>query len=163
MPVTTDIVQTYRGPGRVVRRLLAMGQREDRALAIVMAACVVFFVARWPALSREAHLSGQELDMLLGGSLLALVMILPLVLYAVAFVCHLVLRALKVGVSSYGARFVLFWALLASSPLVLLNGLVAGFIGPGPAQSAVGVVWLAVFLWFWGAGLWAASGQEDAA
>ena len=47
----------------------------------------------------------------------------------------------------------LFWALLASAPVVLLNGLVAGFIGPGPALTIVGVAWVAVFVWFWLSGL----------
>ena len=47
----------------------------------------------------------------------------------------------------------LFWSLLASSPLMLLHGLMAGFSGPGPALNVVGVVWLAVFGWFWFTGL----------
>jgi len=49
----------------------------------------------------------------------------------------------------FGARLALFWSLLASTPLILLHGLVAGFIGDGPVQMAVGLLWLAVFLWFW--------------
>lgn len=153
MPVTRDIVSSYRGPGAVVRRLLQAGQREDRALAILMGACAVFFVARWPALARQAHLTGEELDMLLGGTLLAVVFILPLLLYILALVSHWILRALRLNSSPYGARIALFWALLASSPLVLLNGLVAGFIGAGPGLTLVGLIWLAVFLWFWISGL----------
>ncbi|MEO0865918.1 MAG: YIP1 family protein, partial [Pseudomonadota bacterium] len=51
--------------------------------------------------------------------------------------------------SAYGARLALFWALLASSPLVLLHGLTAGFVGPGIELQFVGFVWLVVFLWFW--------------
>jgi len=43
--------------------------------------------------------------------------------------------------------------LLAASPLVLLHGLVAGFIGPGPGLQGVGLIWLVVFLWFWLSGL----------
>ena len=52
-----------------------------------------------------------------------------------------------------GLNFALFWALLASAPLMLLHGLVAGFIGPGAAQTLVGVLWLAVLGWFWFTGL----------
>ena len=69
MPVTRDIVATYRGPGRVVRRLMAAGQREDRVLATLMAGCVVTYVAQWPRLARQAHVTGEELQMLLGSSL----------------------------------------------------------------------------------------------
>jgi hypothetical protein len=31
--------------------------------------------------------------------------------------------------------------------------LVAGFIGPGPALNSVGLLWLAVVLWFWLSGM----------
>ena len=71
MSLVTDIVGTYRGPRRVVRRILAAGVREDRALVILMAGCAVMFVAQWPKLAREAHLTGAELNPMLGGALLA--------------------------------------------------------------------------------------------
>lgn len=153
MPVTRDIVATYRGPGRVVRRLLDMGPREDRALAFVMAFCVIGFIAQLPGLARQAHLEGSELNMLMGGALLGSVFILPLLFYGLAWVSHLAARAFGRHGSSYGARLALFWALLASAPLVLLNGLVAGFIGPGPAQTLIGLLWVAIFVWFWFSGL----------
>jgi len=43
----------------------------------------------------------------------------------------------------------LFWALLASTPVVLLAGLTAGLIGPGIELQIVGLMWLVVFFWFW--------------
>ncbi|TDK51163.1 YIP1 family protein [Antarcticimicrobium luteum] len=153
MAVTSDIAATYRGPGRVLRRLLGMGQREDRALALLMAGCVLVFIGQLPRISREAHLTGQELNMLLGASLLAWVIIAPLLLYCIAALSHLAARLLGGQGGWYGARLALFWALLASTPLLLLHGLVSGLVGPGPAQDGVGLLWLVVFLWFWGAGL----------
>ncbi len=163
MSVTRDIVATYRGPGRVVARLLTMGQREDRALAILMAACTIVFIAQWPRLARQAHLDPSiELQMLLGATLLAWVMIAPLLIYVLAYVSHLVARVLRGRGSAFGARIALFWALLASSPLILLQGMVAGFIGPGPALTLVGVIWLVVFAWFWLAGLLQAEWGRDA-
>ncbi len=161
MPVTSDIVSTYRRPGRVVRNLLDMGQREDRALAFVMAFCVIAFVARLPALARRAHLEGLELNMLLGGALLGIVFILPLLFYLLAWLSHLASRLLGGQGTSYGARIALFWSLLATTPLVLLNGLVAGFIGPGPALSVVGLLWVVVFVWFWLSGLKQAQGTTE--
>ena len=161
MPVTSDIVATYRGPGRVVGRLLDLGQREDRALVFVMGFCVVAFIAQLPSLSRRAHLEGLELNMLMGGALLGTVIILPLFFYVLAFVSFGAARLVGGRGSAYGARVALFWALLSSTPLVLLNGLVAGFMGPGPALTLVGLVWLAVFLWFWLAGLRQAQRQME--
>jgi len=152
MPVTRDIVATYKGPRRVVRRLLDIGQREDRALVILVAACGVIFIAQWPRLAREAHLTGQELNPMLGGTLLAWVFIAPLILYTLALISHGIARVLGAKGTAYGARLALFWALLATSPIMLLHGLVAGFIGPGPGLQAVGLIWLGFFGWFWVAG-----------
>lgn len=149
MPVTRDIAASYRGPARVMRHLLDMGQREDRALAFVMAFCVIAFVAQLPALARRAHLEQADLNMLMGGALLGSVFLLPLLFYVIALLSHWIARVLGGQGSAYGARLALFWSLLASTPLVLLNGLVAGFIGPGPALSLVGLIWVAVFAWFW--------------
>ena len=149
MPVTSDIAATYRGPGRVMRRLLQAGQREDRALAILMAFCVLVFVAQLPRLSREAHLTGREFQAIAGGALMGWILIAPLALYLLAAISHLISRAVGGQGTWYGARLALFWSLLASTPLLLLYGLVAGFIGPGPALQVVGILWAGIFLWFW--------------
>ncbi len=153
MSALTDIAATYRGPGATIRELIGRGRREDRALAILMAACLLIFVAQWPRLARQAHLSGEDLNMLLGANLMAWIFLAPLVFYGLAGLSHLVARLLGGQGSFYGARIALFWPLLATSPLLLLHGLVAGFIGPGPQLTLVGAIWLALFLWFWIAGL----------
>ncbi|MEM8693149.1 MAG: YIP1 family protein [Pseudomonadota bacterium] len=153
MAITRDIAATYRGPRRVVEDLLTLGKREDRALAYLMGACLLFFIARMPALARQAHETGQELDMLMGGTLLAWLFIAPLILYLIAGLVRLVARLLGGKGTAYGARLALFWALLASTPLILLHGLVAGFIGPGPGLQIVGLLWFGVFMWFWISGM----------
>ncbi|WP_299280767.1 YIP1 family protein [uncultured Tateyamaria sp.] len=149
MALTHNIAATYRGPGQVIRRLLDLGQREDRALAYLMGACALIFVAQLPRLSREAHLTGQDLNMLMGATLMAWLFIAPLLFYAIAFLVRGIGRVLGGQGDAYGARLALFWALFASTPLILLHGLVAGFIGPGLEMQIVGLVWCCVFLWFW--------------
>lgn len=106
-------------------------------------------------------MSGQDLNPLLGGALLAWIFIVPLGFYLLAFLCGLLLRGLGRPVTGFAARLALFWAFLAASPILLLNGLVSGFIGPGSALSAVGLLWCAVFLWFWGANLRVAGWQVE--
>lgn len=157
MAVTTDIAASFRGPGVVLRRILAQPASESRALAFLMGGCGVMFVARWPALARQAHLQDEDLNMLLGGTLLAVIFFVPLILYALAFLVGLTARAFGSSMTGYGSRVALFWALLAASPLMLLNGLVAGFIGPGPALTLVGLLWVVAFVLFWSKGLRIAS------
>lgn len=152
MAATRDIVASYGGPGRVMHRLLEGGVREDRALIYLMLGCLMVFVAQTPRLARQSYESGEDLGMLMGGTLMAWMFIAPLLLYFLAWVVFLIARVLRSSITVYGARLSLFWALLASSPLILLWGLTAGFVGPGIEMTLVGVLWLAVFLWFWIAG-----------
>ncbi|KFI31881.1 YIP1 family protein [Haematobacter massiliensis] len=150
MAITTEILRSYRTPGAVVRRRLLDGVREDRALAVLMAACLVMFVAQWPRLAREAHLDPTiPLDARLGGALLGWLFLAPLFFYLLAGLSHLVARLLGGRGSYHSARVALFWSLLAAAPLFLLNGLVAGLVGPSTAATATGIVVLAVFLTIW--------------
>lgn len=153
MAVTTDIVATWRGPRPVMRRLLAPGPNEGRALAMLMAGCGVTFIGQWPRLMRVSLETGRDFNPLVGGALLGWLFIAPLGFYAIAFVSHALLRAAGGRAQPFAARLALFWAFLAASPLMLLHGLVAGFIGPGGETTAVGAIWAAVFLWFWLSGL----------
>ena len=157
MAATQDIVATYRGPGTVMRRLLGRGVREDRALIYLMIGCLMVFVAQTPRLARQAFETGEELQMLLGASLMAWLFIAPLLLYVIAGLTAVVARVFRANLTGYGARMALFWALLASCPLMLLWGLTAGFVGPGIEMTLVGLLWCAAFLWFWISGLIAAS------
>jgi len=152
MSIMADIAATYRGPVAVLRRRLA-GAGEDKALAVLMAGCVLLFIAQWPRLSREAYLTGGEVQVMIAGALLALVFILPLILYALAALSHLVSRVAGGKGTPFKARMALFWALLAASPVLLLDGLTRGFIGPGVQAQITGAVALAAFLWFWISGL----------
>lgn len=152
MAVSTDIVATWRRPTQVMRKLLAMGRREDRALAILLAACLVIFIAQWPRLSRESYFASEgqaPLEAQMAITFFAMLMIWPLMAYGLAGLTHLVARLFGGRGSWYSARLALFWALLASSPAWLLHGLVAGFIGPGPALSVVGTILLLAFLTIW--------------
>ena len=161
MAATRDIIASYRNPAAVVRRLLGQGTREDRNLIYLMVACLIFFVAQTPRLAREAYLTGTELNMLLGGTLLAWLFIAPLIFYILAAGTQIILRVLRGNVTGFNTRLALFWALLASSPLVLLHGLTAGFVGPGIELQIVGLIWLCVFLWFWVSGLLVAYGRKS--
>lgn len=156
MSVLGDILATYVNPRGVFRRRAGDGPREDRALAVVMAACALIFIAQWPRLSRMAFENGDELNPMLGGALFGWLFIAPLVLYATGTLSHLAARLLGGTGTAYHARFALFWALLAAAPLWLIWGLIAGFLGQGLALSIIGLAGLAAFLMFWALGFFEA-------
>ncbi len=162
MPVTTDIAATWRGPGRVMRRHLARGESEPRALVFLMGACLLIFVAQWPRLAREAYIDDSiPLDARLAGALAGWVFFAPIFFYALAWIGHLLARLFGGQGSAYGSRLALFWALLASSPAMLLLGLTLGFVGAGPAAVLVSVIWAAALFWFWFGGMRVVHGRED--
>lgn len=149
MSVTLDIVRTYRSPRKVMDKLLSMGQREDRALAFLMGAAIVMFIARWPVRAREAHETGGTLTDFIQNDVYAMLLLFPLVMYFIAAVVRILAILCRGHGSFYTARVATFWSLLAASPLALLNGLVGGFVGPSPALTGVGLVWVIAFGVFW--------------
>ena len=152
MTISRKILATYRRPRQVIRSILGEGLREDRAIAYLMFACGLIFVAQTPRLAREAHLNESDFNMQMGATLMAWIIIAPLIFYAIAAIARLIGRLIGGRGSMFGARIALFWALLAASPLILLHGLTAGFVGEGLELNLVGAIWLLCFLWFWLAG-----------
>ena len=154
MTVAAEILATYRDPSAPMRRMLAEGPREDRALIILTPAAVLLFVARTPFLARAAALDPSvPLDARLGITLFVMLFMLPLLAYGLAYLIHLILRAFGATGAAYGARLALFWGLLAIAPAMLVQGLLEGLIGPTAAVRGFGVAVFVLFLWFVGRGL----------
>jgi hypothetical protein len=154
MGISLDILRSWRHPRRIISQRLDEGVREDRVLVFLMAACALIFVAQWPALVRASNADTSiPLDARLGGALLAWMFIAPLVLYLVAAISRLVARLFGGTGTWYSARLALFWSLLAASPMLLLNGLLAGLSGVAIVQSFVGALALAGFFVIWLAAL----------
>jgi len=104
-------------------------------------------MSQWPYRARQAHETGGTLTDTIQHDAVGLIFVLPLLAYGLAALLRLVTRAIGAKADYYSARLALFWALLASTPAVVLAGMTKGFIGPGPAHTAVGAIWLVIFLW----------------
>ncbi|MEM1341498.1 MAG: hypothetical protein AAGF68_04210 [Pseudomonadota bacterium] len=181
MAVTTEIFASYLRPGRVFSRILARNLTEAQTFMYLMAAMLLGFVSQLPYVSRRANLPNPEMeaailaeagevrqieavevpqDMVdakfeafMSAEIVIWFFILPLFFYGLAGLSQLAFRLLKRQVRGVDLRMALFWALLVATPLKLAHGLFAGMIGPGPALTLVGFVWLLVFLWVWSGNL----------
>lgn len=150
MGIVPDILASWLRPRVVIRRKLAGAPREDRALVTLMGACLLLFVAQWPSLSRAAFLDPSvPLDARMGGALMGCLFLVPLFAYALAAISHWIAKAFGGQGTGYAARVALFWALLAVTPAVLFQGLIAGFIGPGAGLAIVGGLVAVAFFWIW--------------
>lgn len=160
MPVSSDIIATFTGPGAVFRRFLSEGRDELRVLSFAIFGAILLFVAQTPWQAREAHLDPSgPLAVRLYWSGFVFILILPLLLYALSAVIWALSRIVAPRLTGYGIRLSVFWAILAASPLALLAGMMAGFAGSGPQLRLVGVLWGLAVLWFFVSGL-RASGQS---
>lgn len=154
MSVTTDILRSYRAPRVVVRGLRRGARREARILIYLMIACGLFYVAQWPRLARQAQLDeAVPYEALMSGALFGAIFMAPLVFYALGALIGALLGLFVRGIDGFDVRLALFWALLAVSPLVLVQGVVVALLGNGAPVMVTGVVIFATFALVLAAGL----------
>ncbi|WP_294930606.1 hypothetical protein [uncultured Paracoccus sp.] len=150
--LTPRLLRSWRAPGQVVRGLREIP--ESALLAVLMGAMLVFWVSQLPLHARAARLDPAiPLNARIAGALMAVMFIMPLLCYLAAGLVGLLARLTPWRLEQKDSRLALFWALLAVCPAMLLSGMVAGVIGPGPALQATRLVSGLGFLFIWGAGL----------
>ena len=148
MSVVSNVLYTYRSPSKAFERMYARPDSEATSLGYLMGACFLTYVAQWPYLARQAHLEEFNLQTSLAASLLAWLLIAPLLLYTLALVLYFFHKFFKGSKSSAQIRTGLFWSFLAATPIMMLFGLVKGFLGDGTAESIVGFFWFVAFSYF---------------
>jgi len=149
MSVTTDLLATWTAPRAALRRHLARGPSEAFAFSLLLVFLVLLFVSHWPVAAREAWAAGEPSAapriLAFGFGVLAAI---PLC-YALAALGRIAGRLLGGRGSWYAARIALFWALATVGPLILLQGLVAGLVGPGSGLWLVRAMIALAFFWLW--------------
>ena len=149
MTVSTDLVTTWRAPRAALRRHLARGVSEPFAFTLLLVFLVLAFIGQWPVAAREAFLADEPsaAPRILARAF-AVLASMPR-WYGLAALSPLVARAFGGRGSWYGARIALFWALATVGPLMLLQGLVAGMIGPSPGLWVISIATGLGFLYLW--------------
>jgi hypothetical protein len=156
MSIAARIVATWRNPRLVMRDHLAGGAREDRAIAVLMGAAGLSLVAQLPAMWRAVAITPEiPLEARLGAALMATLFLLPLIAYAIAGVSWVLLRVLgRRNVGGFATRIALFWAMLASTPLVLVHRVFEAILPLGsPLVTIAGLAAFGGFLYLWLAAL----------
>lgn len=146
------VLRSWWAPRRVVRGLSDMPDRV--MLAVLMLAMLINLIAQAPMNARLAQIDPSvPFEARMGGALMAVMFMMPLLAYLFATVVAWLSRLTPWRLTDAHSRLALFWALLAVSPAMLLSGLVAGLIGPGPALTLTRAIAGVGFLFIWGAGL----------
>ena len=155
MSTASAIFKSYRAPRAVARSFRDAGADEGTGLGWLFGACILFFIAQLPELSRVAHLSDGETPLfgLALGTFFGTLLLAPIIFYVLATLTHYVAKLFGAKGVPTDARLAMFWGLLASSPLVLLQGVLAGFMGPGTGASLLALLAFGAFMWVWLNGL----------
>ena len=153
MSVVINISKTYYKPNQTYTKLFAAGVSEKDNLAYLVGGCVISFVSQWPAQSRQAFINQQPVDELMGAILLSNLFLLPLIFYFVAAIIFIFAKIFKSNILGAELRLIIFWSYLASTPILLLVGLIQGFFGKNYQYYTVAGLWLSVFLAFVYSGL----------
>ena len=127
MALTADILESWRHPRVVIRRLAARGRSEPFVLSFLLVFLLLAFTARAPSVAREvaATPNGSLYPSLFGVALGTLALI-P-VFYLLAALGHLTAKLMGGTGGYFEGRLALFWALTCTTPAILLDGLVHAF------------------------------------
>ncbi|MGV8986336.1 MAG: YIP1 family protein [Cypionkella sp.] len=146
MALTSDIVESWRRPRAVIRRLQTRGRSEAFVFTFLFVFLLLAFTALAPYLSREAALHPEvPLFQRLFAAALGMLMLIP-VFYLLAALGHLVARLLGGTGGYYEGRLALFWALTCTTPAMLVYGLMRAFANESLGVPIMGGVTFLVFL-----------------
>ena len=149
MAVVSDIVKSWHSPRRVIAQHLHHRATEPFAFSLLVAFLVLAFVAQWPNMSRGAYLQPDApLTQRMLAAALALLASIPF-WYVLAAISRLVANQFGGKGGYLGARLALFTALLSVAPLMLIQGMISGFAGPGPIATGAGIAVLCGFVYLW--------------
>lgn len=145
MALTADIMESWRRPRVVVRRLQARGRSEAFVFTFLFVFMLLALTSLAPYLSREATLHPEApLFQRIFAAALGMLMLIP-VFYLLAALGHLVARLMGGTGGYYDGRLALFWALTCTTPAMLLYGLARAF---ADGSAAIPILGGAVFLVF---------------
>lgn len=152
MTLYREIIAAYRGPAASMQRQMAQVKGEERLLVYIVLACFLLFVARVPGLMVLAQTSpNPEITptSLIGTSFAVTLFFAPLFFYAIAAVSHMIARIFGGKGSYFEARLALFWALLITTPLVLLSSLLNIVLPSLTVIQSSGLLIFLIFAYFW--------------
>ena len=145
MSLIKNIMDSYFRPSHIFSTMYSDCKGESTALAFLSLGCCITFLSNWPVLMRRSLVENQPLEVLLGGALLAWLFLAPLLFYFFAWLLSIILKIIGFQARGLFVRLTLFWGFLASTPILLIFGLVGGYIGDGLLYRVIGVLyWIAL-------------------
>ena len=148
-----EILEAYGGIRASMQRQSDFRPREATITAYIMLGCFTIFLSFLPRLL-ATDLS-QNPDQSLAAGIIVwffiVMFFLPLVIYALAALSHLIARQFAGTATAYDARLATAWALVICVPIILFKTLIGSALIYMAADIGVwlNLATLAVILWIW--------------
>ena len=130
-----------------MKRYLEDGIREEQTLFFAILFGLLSFLSLLPALAKHAFLTNESLSALAAAQFISSVFMMPLLMYGIAAVSHLILKYFGGQGDYIGARRALFWAALVTTPAILLTSISEAYFSE--ITTILSVITTMIFVWQW--------------
>ena len=130
-----------------MKRYLEDGIREEQTLFFAILFGLLSFLSLLPALAKHAFLTNESLSALAAAQFISSVFMMPLLMYGIAAVSHLILKYFGGQGDYIGARRALFWAALVTTPAILLTSVAEAYFSE--ISTILSVITAMIFVWQW--------------
>jgi hypothetical protein len=145
--VLSDIKLAHYKPRQVMKRHLDNGIREEQTLFFAILFGLLSYLSLLPALAKHAFLTNESLSALAAAQFISSVFMMPLLMYGIAAVSHLILKYFGGQGDYIGARRALFWAALVTTPAILLTSIAEVYFSE--ISAILSVITTMIFIWQW--------------
>ena len=130
-----------------MKRYLEDGIREEQTLFFAILFGLLSFLSLLPALAKHAFLTNESLSALAAAQFISSVFMMPLLMYGIAAVSHLILKYFGGQGDYIGARRALFWAALVTTPAIFLTSIAEAYFSE--ISTILSVITTMIFIWQW--------------
>jgi len=130
-----------------MKRYLEDGIREEQTLFFAILFGLLSFLSLLPALAKHAFLTNESLSALAAAQFISSVFMMPLLMYGIAAVSHLILKYFGGQGDYIGARRALFWAALVTTPAILLTSIAEAYFSE--ISTILSVITTMISVWQW--------------
>lgn len=147
MPVLSDIRLSYLRPSEAMRNQIEFGIKEEQTLFFAILFGLLSFLSLLPDLAKHAFLKDESLSALAAAQFISSVFMMPLLMYGIAALSHIILKYFGGQGDYVGARRALFWAALVTSPAILLTSIISTYVSD--IRLILSIITTAIFFWQW--------------
>jgi len=147
MTLISEINASYRTPKLEMRRQIEDGIREEQTLFFALLFGLLSFLSLLPEIAKRAYITDDSLSALAAAQFIASVFMMPLLMYGIAALSHIILAKFGGQGDHVGTRRALFWAAVVTSPIILASSVLSIYFPV--VKISLAILTTFIFIWQW--------------